>query len=270
MKHLEHEDQTLLYYGELSREEERAARAHLEECVECRRERDDLLRLFALVDACPVPEPRPGYEAHVWRELQPVLGAGPAPPPLTLAARLAAWLLPSSHRWAFAGALALLVVVAFTAGRFWPADRQAVAPSDSLVAVRDADLRERILLSALGDHFDRTQIVLVELAGTEPAGETDISGEQRRAADLLAATRLYRRAALEAGDRNVAEVLDALERVLVEVTVSPSTVSAYELQSLQNRIEQQELLFKLRVASSSLRHREQAPRGPAAQGRAGA
>ncbi len=117
-------------------------------------------------------------------------------------------------------------------------------------------LRERVLLSALGDHFDRTGAMLVELASTAPGERVSIAAEQQRAGDLLAATRLYRRAAVDAGDANVAEVLELLQRILVEVTGSPSELSAFELRALQHRIETQELLFKLRIASSAVRNRE--------------
>jgi hypothetical protein len=270
MPHLEVDDLTLLHYGELTATDEHDARQHLASCVACRHRHDELLQLFALVESSPVPEPADGYEAEVWRRLAPGLRAADALPRRGLASRIGAWLVPSSHRWAFAGALVMVVLVAFTAGRFWPAGRPPSATPPDLAAAHDASLRERILVSALGDHFDRTQIVLVELAGSDPARDIDISGEQRRAADLLAATRLYRSAAVEAGDSNIAEILETLERVLVEVTVSPSRMSAYELQSLQTRIEQQELLFKLRVASSSLRHREDSARPRASQGSAGA
>lgn len=270
MPHLEEDNLTLLYYGELTGEQERDAREHLAGCAHCRHRHDELLRLFALVESCPLPEPAAGYEAEVWRRLQPGLRVAGSQPRMGLASRIGAWLLPPSHRWAFAGTIAMVVLIAFTAGRFWPADRQPIATPTEVSARDGADLRERILLSALGDHFDRTQVVLVELSGTAPAATVDISGEQRRAADLLAATRLYRGAALEAGDSNIAQILEALERVLVDITVSPSTMSAYELRSLQTRIEQQELLFKLRVASSSLRHREYSTRPAASPGRAGA
>jgi hypothetical protein len=53
------------------------------------------------------------------------------------------------------------------------------------------------------------------------------------------------------------------------VTVSPAQLSAYQLQALQKRIENQELLFKLRVASSAVREREHATRPVAALGNAG-
>jgi hypothetical protein len=131
-------------------------------------------------------------------------------------------------------------------------------------------LRERVLLSALGDHFDRTEAMLVELSGAAPGSRVSIAAEQRRAGDLLAATRLYRRAAVEAGDGNVADVLEALQRILVEITGSPSELSAFELEALQKRIENQELLFKLRVASSAVRDREHRTRRVGPEGTTGA
>jgi hypothetical protein len=268
MNHLSDGDLTLLYYGELTGAEERDARAHLKTCAACRAQHDELLRLFAMVDGCPVPEPAAEFESQVWRRLQPALRAARAPQRAGLADRLRGWLVPSPARWALAGAVAMLVIVAFAAGRYFQSEGPRTPATQTATAAEDT-LRERILLTALGDHFDRTQGVLVDLASASPAASVDISHEQHRAEDLLAATRLYRRAANEAGDQNVADVLEALERVLVEVTVSPAQLSAYELASLQKRIENQGLLFKLRVASSALREREQSNRPPA-RGSAGA
>jgi hypothetical protein len=267
--HVHEDDLTLLYYDELAAADARQARAHLDACVECRARQEELGRVLAMVDDSDVPEPDASFESLMWRRLQPALRAERRPgrgPALTgLAGRLRAWLSPqTSGRWELAGGLAALVLVAFVAGRFWPAS--PVGPAAPGAAPQTADaLRERVLLSALGDHFDRTEAMLVELVGTPRGDRVSIAGEQRRAGDLLAATRLYRRAAVEAGDTNVADVLESLQRILVEVTGSPSELSAYELQALQTRIEKQELLFKLRIASSAVRHRESHTR-PAERG----
>jgi hypothetical protein len=256
-RHLGEDDLTLLYYDELAAADAREARMHLEACAECRRRRDELARVLAMIDDSDVPEPDAGFESQVWRRLQPALRAERRQAPAGLGARLRAWLAAPAHgRWAFAGSVAALVLAAFVAGRVWPTSPAGPgAPSPSAPQIADA-LRERVLLSALGDHFDRTEAMLVELAGTPPGDRVSIAAEQRRAGDLLAATRLYRRAAVEAGDTNVADVLESLQRILVEVTGSPSDLSAFELQSLQNRIQKQELLFKLRIASSAVRNRE--------------
>lgn len=260
-RHLGEDDLTLLYYDELAAAEAREARAHLDACAECQARRDELGRVLAMVDDGDVPEPDVTFEAQMWRRLQPALRAERRPARIGLAERLRAWLSPqSSGRWQLAGGLAALVLAAFVAGRVWPTAPGGTDAPPAAAAQAAEGLRERVLLSALGDHFERTEAMLVELVGTPTGDRVSIAGEQRRAGDLLAATRLYRRAAVEAGDANVAEILESLQRILVEVTGSPSELSAYELQALQARIEKQELLFKLRIASSAVRNREQGAR----------
>lgn len=265
-RHVHEDDLTLLHYDELAAADRREAEAHLETCAACRARQAELAQVLALVDDSDVPEPAVGFESQVWRRLQPALRAERRAGRVGLAARIGAWLTPPAMgRWAVAGGVAALVVAAFVAGRAWPtAPAGPEAPPSAAVSV--GELRERVLLSALGDHFDRTEAMLVELVGTPRGDRVSIAGEQQRAADLLAATRLYRRAAVEANDTNVADVLESLQRILVEVTGSPSELSAYELQALQTRIETQELLFKLRIASSAVRNREQGARraGPPA------
>jgi hypothetical protein len=271
MTHLSEEDLTLLYYGELNEAESRSARAHLESCATCRAEQDALQRIFAMVNACEAPDPGETFEADVWRRLRPGLRATRETPPISMAERVRNWLMPS-RGMALAGAAAALVLVAFVIGRYSQPGHPAGPPAPAPQAAFHADAGERVLLTALGDHFERSEAVLVDLTTlpNNTSGAVDISSEQRRAHDLLAATRIYRRAATEAGDRTVRDVLEALERVLVEVDVSPSQLSAYELRSLQDRIDEQALLFKMRVASAGVREREQSTRPAAARRSAGA
>ena len=274
-RHVDEDDLTLLHYAELGDGEARAARAHLAGCAECRTRQEALARILAMVDDSDTPEPDPTFESQVWRRLQPALRAASAErraQPTGVAARVRGWFqIPAPGRLAWAGGVAAIALAAFVAGRFWPAAPAGPgAPQVQAARQTDEVIRERVLLSALGDHFDRTEAMLVELTGTEPDARVSIAGEQQRAADLLAATRLYRRAAVEAGDAGVADVLDVLQRVLVEVTGSPSELSAYELQALQNRIRSQELLFKLRIASSAVRNRETRTRPAGHDGRTGA
>lgn len=281
--HVDEDDLTLLYYDELADADARGARAHLEGCSECRVRHAELARLLTMVGDTGTPEPDAGFEAAMWRRLQPALRAARQPAPDGVVARLRAWLAgpaqepaqgsvqgPAPGRWALAGGVAALALAAFVAGRVWPA--APAGPVAPQLATTDTGerLRERVLLSALGDHFERTEAMLVELASTAPGERVSIEAEQRRASDLLAATRLYRRAAMDAGDANVAEVLELLQRILVEVTGSPAELSAFELHALQHRIETQELLFKLRIASSAVRNREHRTRRPGREAVTGA
>ena len=102
-------------------------------------------------------------------------------------------------------------------------------------------------------------MVLVELENANPTGgPLDISSEQHRAEDLVAANRLYRQTALRAGETGVASVLDELERVLVEIANSPAKVSSPQLAVLRKRIESRGILFKIRVIGSEVRERQKA------------
>ena len=102
-------------------------------------------------------------------------------------------------------------------------------------------------------------MMLVELVSADDSGgHVDISTEQARAQQLLAANRLYRQTAVKTGDAAMASVLDDLERVLVDVAASPATVSQDDLDQVRRRIESNELLFKVRVVSSQVRERQRA------------
>src|SRR5262245_26729884 len=174
--------------------------------------------------------------------------------------------VPRSEWWqwrglAWAAATAALVVMAFFVGRYTnQRDAQSVArqpaamsPAPAARVADDASVRERVLLIAVGDHLERSQMVLVELAHADTRGELDISAERQLADDLVASNRLYRQTAQQMGHDNVAGLLDELERVLVEVARGPSTVSMQQLADIQQRIESQGILFKVEGHSSEIR-----------------
>jgi hypothetical protein len=235
MKHLSEEQLVMLYYGE-----EDGLRGHLAHCEPCRVQYQALEAALAGVDL-PVPERGEEYGAEVWRRVRPRLEAA-APRP----AFWRALLVP--RRWAVAAAMAMLVMGAFIAGRFWPwhGAGQAAGPVAPQV-------RERILLVAVGDHLERSQMVLLELMNTKSQDDSvDISNERQRARDLIASNRLYRQTAARSGDPGVANVLDDLERVLLEIAHSPSQLSSHELEELRKRVEAQGILFKVRVIDSQL------------------
>lgn len=249
MSHITEEDLILHYYGEMAPAEEQALSSHLAACPDCRGELTRLQRVLGAVDEsalAPAALPE-GFERTVWARLEPNLRRRPrgwlsflmlAPAPLALAA-----------------AVIVLVGAAFVAGRvFSPA---TVAPGSA--SRSPEQIRERILLVDLGDHLERSQMVLVELLSGEEAGSAgsvNISVERARAEQLVTANRLYRQTAADAGDGTVRELLDELERVLVEVAASPEELSSEELGNVRRRIDSRALLFKVRVVSSQLRERQ--------------
>ena len=237
MNHPNEEQFVLYYYGEQGAGD--SVEAHLHECEACRRTYQNLQLVLNSVNAFPVPERPANYGEAVWKRVAQQTGAA------RKHGFLGAWRI-----LAWAPVMALLLTLAFLTGRYWPAKPQAPV-------VAQATVRERILLVAVGDHLERSQMVLAELTHAPGGrGQIDISQEQKTAADLLDTNRLYRQTANETGDRAVESVLDELERVLVEIANSPAQVSSQHLLELQQRIRDQGLLFKVRVIGNDLRRHE--------------
>jgi hypothetical protein len=244
--HLTEDDLVLHYYGELTGAEESRAAAHLAECRECHGHFRRLQRVLAVVDESAVagPELPEHFERTVWARLEPHLRRDRG--------RLLSWFVLSPARLAWAAGVILLVGAAFMAGRLTP--RPDSAPA---VASRTADqIRERILLIDLSDHLEQSQMVLVELVSADDQQPVSMSDERARAEQLVAANRLYRQTAMSTGDTVIADLLDDLERVLVDVAASPENLSSQDLGELRQRIESRSLLFKVRVVSSEVRQRQ--------------
>src|SRR5260370_33257642 len=111
------------------------------------------------MDAAVVPERGPDYGAHVWTRL-----TRQWQPP-----RQSWWLRPP--KWAWAAVMAVLVVGSFLAGRYSLRPK----PAPVIAGTRP----NRILLNALGDHLDRSQILLVELANAPAGNPVDQESTER-------------------------------------------------------------------------------------------
>jgi len=254
MKHPKEEELIAYHDGEAVGRE--AITGHVAECPECRAELERIDAVLAALNSIPVPEPGEDYGQRVWQQIAPRLPAKrrawwrfflSEPKPI-------GWFEP--RRIAALGAVAALLVAAFLAGR-------VTGPRNGPAPVPDSGkVRERVLVLAVGNHLGRSEMMLVELANTEPQSASqkrvNISGEQRRAEDLLEENRLYRQTALEQGDAALANVLDELERVLLDVTHSPQEVTPVQLEGIRKRMEERGILFKVRVVGKELQQRGEA------------
>ena len=232
MNHLSEEELTQAYYGDEEPESRRhpEARRHLADCAECQAAFQHLKTMLDELLSESVPERGTAYGAEVWNRLLPRL-------PLEKPRRV--WL----RWWTAVPALAGLLAVAFLAGRFTQ-PKTGISPQ----------ARQRVLLITLGNHLDRSEILLAELVNAPP-GAADFGDERSSARDLLDENRLLRQTAGRTGDASHAAVLDELERALLDIANSPSEISASELESLQKRIENEGLLFKVRIISSNIHHK---------------
>jgi len=247
MTHLTEDDCVLHYYGEAG--DMKSADAHLAECESCRRTFEELSKALRAVTGADAPERSESYGAEVWARIQPRLDAPETQPWPRRLAGLFTW-----PRLATAGALATLLMAAFVAGRHWAPPAAPPVPVRAAATPAPTAVRERILLIAVGEHLDRSQMVLAELSNLDTAGPVDISAERDWARDLVASNRLYRQTAARDGKTAVAGVLDELERVLVDIANGPATASPADLERLRDRLETQGLAFRVKVLGSQIKN----------------
>jgi hypothetical protein len=230
-KHLTEDQMVSAYYDGLPESQ----RSHLADCAECRA---SIARFEAVLEAArdaDVPDRPASYGAEVWARLQPRLPQKPNP------RERIQW-------WQLASAFATLLLIAFVGGMWVQHRREPLAISP--------EARTRVLLIAMSDHLDRSEMVLAELVNADPA-KVDLKDEQSRARDLIAENRLLRETALHAGDTQHAAVLDELERALLDIANSPAKPAPADLEDLQRRIENDGLLFKVRVIGANVRQKGQ-------------
>lgn len=254
MKHRTEEE--LIAYRDGEAKARTAIAAHLKECAECREDLARIEAVFVALDAMPVPDPGEDYGARVWQRIAPRLGE-----------KKARWweTLFVPQRLVALGGIVALVILAFVTGRMTRSRMPAADQADA------AKVRERVLVVAVGDHLGRTEMVLMELENA-PAQKgqkaINISETQRRAEDLVGENRLYRQTALKEGDQAMASTLDELERVLLDIANSPEELTPAAFETIRKRIEEQGLLFKVRVVKQGLDERKMNPEANPADNKA--
>ena len=219
---------------------------HAAGCDDCRAEIEALRTTLEAAAAVPVPDRGAGYGGEVWARVAPLLPEARRVPRPVIRADWRPWLA--------AAAVLLAIAGAFIAGRW---SRGPAAPLVSAEVTPDAGaIRERVVLSALGEHLDRTERTLVELVNAKSGAAVDITAEQAWARDLLDANRLYRQSARGTTSPALRTLLDELEPVLLDIIHSPGTLSSDEFHALRSRIEDRSLVFKLRVSGADVRARQ--------------
>lgn len=271
-QHLSQEELILAYWGETKSQ-------HLDACEQCRTELARLAAVLDRVTPAEVPEPDEDYEARVWNRLE---------------WRLRGEKKRERAAWMKYAAIAAIIAIAFIGGLLWnrrsaptqtpqqqiakstPATTASSQPEPAITnpeiamvstttapnapqqkqpaAKKEEAPRDRILLLVVGEHFDQSERMLVELTNITPADDQgfDIKTERAKAEELLSSNRLYRRTALDRGEGTVATLLDELEPLLTQIAHAPDDMSADELRTIQKRVEAKGLVFKLRVVRADV------------------
>jgi hypothetical protein len=261
--HLGDEDFVLDYYGELDAADRQRVRAHLAWCADCQCADRDVRETLRLVDVTQVPDPPASFERDMWARIEPHVqavprGTGRAPGQARAwTARMRAWLGVKTALWprlALGGGALAAIVLAFFVGRAGRPEAPAPNRTASFQAAR-----ERVLDAEVEEHFERSQRVLSELVNLDAVSSVALASDRERAADLVAAGRVYRRTADALGETATSELLEDLERVLLDVANGSADPTPREIESWRDRIDQQDLVFRLRVVGAELRRRQ----GPA-------
>jgi len=251
-RHNEHPDEetlVLLFYGDTGPDEERQLAAHLESCATCQPVWQQIRTTLAAVDAAAVPEPPADFERVMWARVQGQLESISIAPTPWWSLR---HLLP-------AGALAAVLLAMFAIGRYWPGatpSEQGPNTRQSVPTVATVSQSERALLVAMDDHLERSELLLVEVMNGPATDAERLGFERETADDLLSSGRLYRQTAARTGNVHLAAMLEDLETVLMEIARSPRTLKAQEMNALRTRIEEDDLIFKVRVVSDEIRERQ--------------
>jgi DNA-binding FadR family transcriptional regulator len=198
--------------------------------------------VLAEVDPSEPPERSQDYPQRVWQKvqwrIQPQL-------------RFRWWEFVTLRQVVPAAVLAAVLIGAFFVGRY------SLTPEPLREAAISEQARRQILLVAVADHLERSQLVLIELLNAPLDGPVDASSEQREADDLLTDNRLYRAVAEQSGNAQIADLLDELERVLIELRHGPEQMTPADVARLRATLEQQGTLFKIRVVNAGIQQQQQ-------------
>ena len=246
------EDELILhYYGE-SADPEGVERALAADAA--LRQRYAALARDLAAAAVDTPEPPDDLAARVWQEIRPRLEerrswrdrlfpAGAAGFP----AAGAGW----GPRWSLA-AVALALIAALGLGYLAGRREPPVAVADvGLPTGLSAAARERLLLASVETHLAGSERLLTRVTNAAPTDAAALAEESAWAEALVSSNRLYRRAAERSGQRRIVALLDELEPLLLELAHSEAAAPD-DLVAAQRRIENTDLLFKLRVTGERL------------------
>jgi hypothetical protein len=244
MKHLNEAELIEHYYDESTSPAD--CDRHLKACPACAKHYADLRRDLDGVKPLVPPARGEDYGEQVWQSIRGLLPVYQKPD----------WSWSWIRLWrplGWAAACALLIAVAFVAGRQWERKQ-----TTSVAVAPDPQARQRVVVVVLGDHLDRSERLLVEL---NHAGRDDMSAMPLRseARELLANNRLVRQSAIQAGDLNVEASLDRLERLLVELANQSDEPSEADLNRLRQEMNTDGLLFDIRILRSRVGSRALEP-----------
>ena len=223
------------------------AARHLDSCTECAREYEALLADLRDMKAIEPPARPENYGEQVWNSI-----AGQLP---AYVGRRRPWFRqPLWIGLTAAATCSLLVATAFYAGRLW----EHRNPPPPIASHPAPPAQQRVVVVVLSDHLDRSERLLVQLKHAN-ADDAQLATPLRdEARSLLAANRECRQEAEANGDPALTNALDHLNQLLNELANQPGGLNADAIARLQAEMNQDGLLFEVRVLRSRIPNHHQA------------
>ena len=251
-------------YGELPDEMSRAMESHLQACTECRREMNDMKKVFNGADTLN-PDMSAAMEKVDWEGLPDkiadrVLGRGSKANAPGRAGFWGALLAPRMRPVYAALFMGVLLGAALTLLVFRPsvpAERAAwelLIPAGALESM-DIEVARRTTL----DYLDRSQYLLLDLVQSTPEKaadfwQSDFGSQQAR--DLLSKKK-YIDQQLGSYQMSKAKVLcDQIEMLFLELSQISQELTAAELAKLQALIQERQLVMKIKLVKKELQESE--------------
>jgi hypothetical protein len=251
----------LYFYGELIPAEQDACARHLATCELCRNALGELATIRAALAARPVVSAPPGGEwsafmSRLDRAIEEDERAHHGLPVVAPAARAASGRRPYAGYLAMAALLALVTMSVAYVGRSRSVSQERANGTTRVEGAGAGPIAadaagEREAFAALSEeHFERSKLVVLGLTTKDPERATsrDWTYERELASTLLTDTRMYRLAAEDRGLQSLAGVMNDLEVVLLETSLTDETNPA-SLAQIQRLIHKRDLLEKMDVVN---------------------
>ncbi len=254
MDHLSEEQLIEIYYGHTwGQKDGTQGSQHLDSCSACARAYDGLQADLGDLRPVAVPSRGDAYGQQVWAAIADRLPSAAPSKRVWYRQPFALGLMASA-------ACSLLVVGAFFAGRQWEHRLQPHATAATHPA--SAAPEKRVLVVLLGDHLERSERLLVQLKHAN-ADDTELAAPLRdEARTLLVANRACRREAQTSDDPALTRALANLDQLLTELANHQGTLDAGAIARLQRQMNQDGLLFEVRVLRARIPDRQAANQKP--------
>lgn len=264
MKHWTKDDLILFYYGELSQDQNESLRKALAESQALQQEYAELCDFLDNDIRDEVPEPSNNFNqqimAAVYQQAEKQSETKSEVKQNNTIFQVINGLF-NPRLLATTFALGFVVISVFYLGRWSSQIEQGPDIAGSTQqepanpATNDNDLAQygqRVLFNNVSTHIEQSSRLLTLVSNGNGDLASQIESRRKAIEELVALNRLYRRVAESSGDKQLANVLQQMESILVELNHTSPQAKTDELLNIKQRVEDTDLIFKLKVTNKKL------------------